>query len=56
MGLRRVPVDQPVAVVRFEPLTDAAGPEILRRPGLPFRLLAHGGFHVDAGLDRTRLA
>jgi len=49
-------VNEPVAVVGFEPRTDAPGAQILGRPRLPLGLLAHGGLHVDARLDRLGLS
>ena len=55
-GLCRVPVNEPVAVVGVEPHTDPPGTQILGRPCLPFGLLALGGLHVDARLDRLRRA
>jgi hypothetical protein len=55
-GLRRVAVNEPVAVVGVEARPDAPGAQILGRPGLPLGRLAHGGLHVDARLDRLRLA
>src|ERR1035438_7527377 len=53
-GLRRVPVNEPVAVVGVEPRTDASSAQFLRGPGWPFGLLAHSGLDVDARLDRLR--
>jgi hypothetical protein len=51
-GLGRVLVNERIAVVGVEPRPNAPFTQLLGRPGLPFGLLAHGGLHVDARLDR----